>query len=286
MISSFQLIVSAVTVGVVYYLYEKGKDILKGPAYTDPGKDGIDPNWKTGNKIGLKGKVDTHDTLRPSCQVWNDDQQVFLNAGYPQWDKDNSGAACFTNIPQTFKHVRFVKDDGTILFREEDPLKEDPSERGICYFFNGTKFNAFPFFAPVNKSRRLCFAAGETFADQGQIFTRNDGVTFYNPMIDDPTLQAEIAQDPTLQAIRPQPPLPEVPLPANPAPYCTLPLYGDLARKTSLVWTHNSLAASYDNLPKESCIANNGRWTDRQNGSIIYKNPYNPQQTVAEKILH
>jgi hypothetical protein len=173
------VILAAGAVGFVYFLYQKGKASLeKDGRYGEyaPGQDGNDPDWVKGKQLLGDGPPDTHDTFRPSCQVWDEVDQLFVNGGNKAADADLTGATCFGLPNQAFPN-RYVNDKGAVSFAGDVADSILGGNPGHCYFWAGSGFELKPAEAIVNRSDRLCFGAG------GHHFIANNGQYTANPAV-------------------------------------------------------------------------------------------------------
>lgn len=184
-----QIFSTAVGLACVYLAYHYRRK-QKTPGSFDP-DNGLDPNFPGGKPVKPQGPVDPHDFFRPSCQVWNDAQSLFENAGHPTWDVSQD--ACFNNtnvLPVDQRNnVRYVAVDGTMAWKG-DEFGGTTAERGFCRFYDGKNISTFPDIgengiAPPNRTTRLCFNSGSTQDNTGQQFdSRTDPLMHYwNPNV-------------------------------------------------------------------------------------------------------
>lgn len=169
--------------GLAYNLWQKNKQNVTPPL----GNNGLDPNFPGGKPIKPSGPIDPNDFKLPSCQTWNHQQNLFENAGHPEWDSDVTGQTCFSEASYNGSIVRYVDPNGKISYNTENPLNAPDDEKGKCYFWDGKTLSAFPNYGgytPPNRSARLCFDSGATQAEAGIFFRRdNDGVQIWNPNV-------------------------------------------------------------------------------------------------------
>lgn len=240
-------------------------------------EDGLDPNFQGGKKFTDPRNVDSHDGFRPSCQQWDSDIQLFDNAGHPDWDKDQQ--TCFTNVPSS-AHARYIDKDGKVTFKEDDKtlLTDDPSEHGICYFYDANH-NSYSFpniggMNPVNRSRRLCFNSGTSVADTGVQF-KQIGADPANPINKwwwNPNVPIELSDphvswqtvDPTNAII------PEKDLTVD---RCELPTQltqsGLSVPVTWYAWVHTKLSQLFDK-DMDGCVKQSGRYWQPEYQRIVY----------------
>jgi hypothetical protein len=193
--ASAQVFSSAASVAIVYWLYLKGKQLIDRNGLNPPYLDGLDPNWPGGKPIGIDNPVDIHDSL-PACEAWNEEIQLFVRTGNTQGEQ-TSQQSCFTNANPTDPRrlLRWADITGNVSFNVEDPLAANPDEAGTCYLLDSNKklYN-FPGYAPINRNARLCFNAGETEAQSGQIFKNTKtNLVSYNPLLDEDSITTLIA---------------------------------------------------------------------------------------------
>ena len=116
-IQIFSTAVGLVCVALAYQYRQKGKT----PAPYDQ-NNGLDPNFPGGKPIHPSSPVDQYDYFRPSCQVWNSEQNLFENAGHPTWDV--SQTACFDNsnlLPVDQRNnVRYVDGNGNMAWKGDE----------------------------------------------------------------------------------------------------------------------------------------------------------------------
>ncbi len=185
-IQIFSTAVGLLCVALAYRYRRKGKT----PAPYDQ-NDGLDPNFPGGKPIHPDSPVDSHDYFRPSCQVWNNEQNLFENAGHPTWDV--SQTACFVNsnlLPADQRNnVRYVDGNGNMAWKG-DEFGGSESERGLCRFYDGKNISTFPdigesHIAPPNRTTRLCFNSGSTQDNTGQQFDSRSDPSYHvwNPEV-------------------------------------------------------------------------------------------------------
>lgn len=179
---------SGAAVVIAYFLYSYGKN-NPDPSLAAVVSDGINPNWEKDPIVVAARSRDIMKTpqIYPVCEVWNDRLQVYLGTG--DVESDRSIDACFDKNPNS--HPRYTSAQDIFTYPDEDALfTEPPSNAGTCLFSNSDPDPSTSFFTvtnfpgfqqPVNRSTRLCFAAGETPATAGRLFKRNDGHTFVQP---------------------------------------------------------------------------------------------------------
>lgn len=311
--ASNQLLLSGAVVAAIYYLYVQGKKILENQDNDSgqvPAQDGLDPNWPGGKPIGVDNPVNVHDVV-PTCQVWDDNIQLFVKTSNPDWSKKDA-QYCFTNatapdLPAPdggpAPLLRFVDATGNISFNRENPLAVAPSEYGTCFFTDkNNTFYSFPGYAPVNGSARLCFNAGDTIDQSGKLFQQEvgSGQNFrWNPELDFDQIYALVAANaainPAFEAATPSTVNSALgssitPVTVSPnQPYCEMEWYGVSNWGTQNVltdefWVHDTLTAPYDNDQKSCLNAAQGillapgrptttRWVDPANNIITYLNP-------------
>lgn len=248
----------------------------KGTYTPNLDNNGLDPNFPGGKPIKPDDPVDPNDFKIPSCQVWNHRQNLFENAGHPEWDNDVTGQTCFSEASYNGSIVRYVDPNGKISYNTENPLNAPDDEKGKCYFWDGKTLSTFPDYGgytPPNRSSRLCFDSGATQAEAGIYFQRTgDGVEVWNPNVS----WGDFSQ---------------VVFPAG--------LYGDQASIVPSSTDHceiyrgfpsnnpsvtskqmNGYAASSETLGKDltSCLQlQNARYWQSSQNRIVYKNPNNNQ---------
>lgn len=170
------------------YMYEKGKQKLQGVS-----QSGIDPKW---NDPVITDRHDRHlqegQQIYPSCQVWDDVYQVFIDTG--NTTANASQDACFQAYTDD-QNARYLVGPGTgqTIWRRENGITEPQSANGQCWFQSSTDPGpwtsdppvVFGQLVPPNRSSRLCFASGETPDTAGRYFIQNpktmDEVDFYQP---------------------------------------------------------------------------------------------------------
>ena len=183
-----QIFSTVVGLGFVYLAYHYRRK-TKTPDPFDR-NDGLDPNYPGGKKINPESPVDPGTTTLPSCQLWNNEQNLFENAGHPDWDK--SVSACFngTNLLPSWEsqEVRYVAKDGTMSWKN-DMLQGGQGEQGTCnYLVDGKLYsheNLASFVAPPNRAPRLCFDSAGTQSQMGMVFSfdSNPGEQIWNPNV-------------------------------------------------------------------------------------------------------
>lgn len=177
----------ALTVGglgltfMMYELWQKQKQNLAA----NNGDNGLDPNFPGGKPINPTSPVDTNDFMKPSCQTWNHLQNLFENAGHPEWDGDQQ--LCFNEASIQGSIVRYVDPKGNISYNLDNPLNTPQDEKGKCFFWDGNRLFSFPdyggYTAP-NRSSRLCFDSSLNQTEAGIYFERTgDGVQIWNPNV-------------------------------------------------------------------------------------------------------
>ncbi len=183
---SVQLFSSVGGLAIAFFMFQtwqKSKD-----KYTpNRGDNGLDPNFPGGKPIQPGQRIDPNDFKVPSCQVWNVQQNLFENAGHPEWDSDVTGQTCFSGASVNGSIVRYVGPDNKISYNVENPLNTTQDEKGTCYFWDGANTYTFPDYGgytPPNRSARLCFDSGESQSDAGFFFERKkDSERFWNPNV-------------------------------------------------------------------------------------------------------
>jgi hypothetical protein len=194
--ATLQLITTGAGLGIAFLMVKIFKTQKKNKQSPNIG-DGSDPNFPGGKPITPGGPVDSNDYFRPSCQVWNSNQNLFENAGVPAWNQNET--ECFTNAPVT-SMVRYVDAKGNLSWKVEDPLADDPSQSGTCYFWDGKETYTFPDFGgytPVNRSSRLCFSSAMDQPDVGMYFKKDsDGSLYWNPNVDFGSYGDKVSPDP------------------------------------------------------------------------------------------
>lgn len=172
---------SAGALAAGYYLYQYGKlQLGLGQKVGENPQDGLnqykgDPLWPEPGS--------SPSTQRPSCEMWNDEYQVFVNAG--STTLDNNMTACLTYWLGE-ERVRYVDQDGVLHFDRNDPLKEPTSEHGTCYLWNGQTDSTFPDVGglnPVNRSARLCFAADVQGLTPHYFIRKSDSRMTFSPQL-------------------------------------------------------------------------------------------------------
>lgn len=176
-----QLTMSAIAVGIAFALTVYGKRVI---AKSQKKADGGNPDtWGKDPVIQERhAQAQLQNQKYPSCQTWNDDFTVFLDTGDTAADGDMNN--CFTNYGPSAKNgnvlnARYLTNPGgteLITYARQDPLAEDPSEHGVCWFNMDGQWVSFPDILGVdtapNRSARLCFGAGETAINQGRFFQK------------------------------------------------------------------------------------------------------------------
>ncbi len=301
--ASSQLLLSGAVVAAVYYLYSQGKKILQNNSSEQPPLDGLDPNWKGGAPINVDKPVDPHAGL-PSCQIWDDDIQLFVQTSNPAWNKD--AQTCFSNATSTTLTdpaggstplLRYVDLQNNVSFNREDPLATSPAEAGVCYFTDENNgFYSFPGYAPVNASARLCFNAGDSIAQSGKMFYQSPAPQWINvrwhPNLDINDITSLLTTNPSFVWAVPSyfyggaytPP--EV-QPAAGQPYCEMEWgynthTSNNATFTGKFWLHNSESAAYDS-DVNACTAAGMRYVDPTQNLIAYQNP--ETKTIVQRNL-
>jgi hypothetical protein len=185
---SGQLLASAGVAVLIFVGYEIGKSLAaKSQESVDKG---ITNQWGTDPVVKERHdrKLMEHQKY-PSCQIWNETYQLFLDTGDSAADADQN--VCFTKY-QLDSHgfdttnPRYLKDDKTTTYFKEDPLSSSEPP-GTCYFkFPGdtdwsTFLNAEAVISAPNRSARLCFAAGENAGMAGQLFENARGELIFPP---------------------------------------------------------------------------------------------------------
>ena len=163
--------------------------------------NGLDPNFPGGKPIQPQGPVDPNDFKRPSCQTWNTKQNLFENAGHPEWDSSEDNCFVQTNvlpIPDRY-NVRYVDANGNLTWKAANPFEVPASENGKCIFYDGTALSSFPDFgtepAPPNRAARLCFDSGLIQDKAGMMFINGtDGSRQWNPNVFYGAFGAEVAR--------------------------------------------------------------------------------------------
>lgn len=184
-----QLIWSGAAVVIGYGLYAYGKRMLVSSDIDRRQDSGIDPGWKDDPVIASATKNNQIPGRKfPVCEIWNDDLQVYLDSGLPYPSAD----LCFATYTDDALNARFSTSESDMYFRRQDPFQETPDNAGTC-FFQGTSGGTYTFpdygevapgvpMTPVNRSARLCFAAGQTAPDAGRMFIRKrDKQTIIQP---------------------------------------------------------------------------------------------------------
>lgn len=272
-VGASELLLSAAGIAGAVFLYQWSVRLAAKKNYNlpwDP-NDGLDPNYAGGKKIYPKHPVDSHDMFVPTCQIWNDESQIYENAGNPKWD--GSADECFANIPNE-KAPRYVDSKGVVTFKTAEGGLDAPiTERGLCYFWDpkgglfslpdhGTIIN------PPNRDQRLCFSAGEKIGQTGRFFVRTrDNQTFTNPEV---PWEVDSPLNPTF-------------VPGDSDTYVPkdyklsqCQLYKQLVsptKGTMQAWLHTQYSSGFDN-NQQGCLFNGGgRYWDVPNKRIVYVNP-------------
>ena len=270
-----EVAISGLGLVAAYMIFTSGKK-NKNTIF-DP-TDGMDPNYPGGKKIDATQKVDTHDTFRPSCQVFDQDSQLFVNAGNKLWDAQPSG--CFANNDVSRK-PRYVDADGNISFKESDPLYEKNSEKGKCFFFDGVNtFLSYPDYdgvTPVNRSKRLCFAAGQTYNDAGRYFIRDSDKQYtLNPEI---PWEIEMSEENPNGAGIYDTVVGDTKAYSANGDQCQFNVMLTSSKGTvppANAWMRTTKSGAFDG-SVSNCTANNGRYWQASTQTIIYKNKMNGQ---------
>lgn len=269
-----QLLLSVGTLIAGLLLYKRAKNNEFAAAVKKDDDEGIDPNWKSGAPIQSSGPVDTHDPHRPSCQVWDDDIQLFVNSG--DVDSDNSQQVCWQKNDDS-KQPRYVDKDGKISFRTDDPLSEPPGNRGICHFDSNGQDDTFPDIiavAPPNRSERLCFAATGDPSEVPKWFINSaSGKITFSP-------NYVAGDDPTLDLLSDFDAHPEAAL----GSYCEqqVPLVQSTINETINVWAPTTEVSTFSDV--DSCLNHPSqvpiRFHNKKTKQLVYKNPF-----TGEKIM-
>jgi hypothetical protein len=277
-VNKVQVALSAAVVGAVVFLYIQGKKVLDNRVKgQDPTRDGLDPNWPGGKPINIDNPVDVHDYV-PSCQIWDEDLQLFVRATNDATLSDN-GQTCFASFTQQdpttglFPLMRYVDKTGNITFNVENPIQADPSMFGKCYFqdSDGKAFLQDGFAAP-NAAKRLCFAAGDNFTNAGKLFVRqNPTEVSWNPMMTLQDIQDFVAKNPSYQWATPKTGA-YVPPPPN-TTWCEEKVMGtDQNNEPEMFYIHTQNSSANDS-NVNACVGTGGRFVDPKQNSIAYRNP-------------
>lgn len=266
------MLLSAGTLIVGLFIYKRAKEKQFAAAVQKDDDEGIDPNWKHGAPIERSGPVDTHDSHRPSCQVWDDDIQLFVNSG--DVDSDNSQQVCWQKNDDS-KQPRYVDKDGNISFRTDDPFNEPPEKRGVCHFDSSGQDDTFPDIiavAPPNRSERLCFASTGDPSEVPKYFVNSTTgqITFAPEYVADASVDGvgSLSDDYGVQLQS------ETDMTAS---FCEQKVPVVLT-DGSLVNTWGNTAATMNLNTVDSCLDANlspqTRFHDRKTKTLVYKNPF------------
>lgn len=281
-----EIALSFAGLALAYVLYQASSDKAKKNSQTGDPNDGLDPNFK-GKPINPDAPPDYQNQTLPACQVFNYDRQIYENSGHPDWNADPQ--KCFGQIAPAAK-PRYVDKDGKYSYSVEDPLKEDPSLAGKCFFDDGTgTYSSFPNlggYTPPNRSSKLCFAAGQTVADAGHIFHQTGSTTTEtNPVVPWETIAKNVSyqmssgrQLPDNDTLQPAGPQTDQ---CQRKATLDLQLYGG----TVSAWVRTSLSSNFDG-SVDQCVKN----SNNNNGGLRYWQPsqqkivyWNPNTTQMEE---
>jgi hypothetical protein len=254
--------------GLIYFVYVKGKKRSDSDAIQDQ-QDGLDtPDWATGQKTSAATTPNYDDGFKPSCQVWDETLQLFLNAGDVASDMNINN--CFRKANDNPTNIyRYVDKDGKLFWKnDQDEWLNNISteESGHCLFWEqGAYRPRFASQAVINRGERMCFGIG------GQKFVRKDGVATYNPNISydsstvaqfDELSDSSLATDVTAK-------------PANSA-FCESAI---ASNNNVTIWGHTTASAAGDG-SVQNCLKLTGttrfptfRWRDDLNNKFVYNNP-------------
>lgn len=281
-ITGLQLFLSGCGAAAAYFLL-RDKGDKKDPK--DPrnslNDSGLDPNYAGGRIINALGPVDTHDSFRPSCQIFDPASQLYVNAGNKDWDKSKD--ACFASNDSS-RMLRYVDATGAIQFKVEDPLQEPPDEAGLCYFYDGKgQYFTFPNYngiTPVNRSARLCFSAGESYVDAGRYFERStDKKRWVNPNIPWTLERQDEHYRPTDfdTLTDPNDRLAILPPETDQCQFNSrIFSSGNLSQNTLQAWVRTQKSSAFDTNIM-GCLGAGGRIWQRSKNKVLYLNPFNQQ---------
>lgn len=276
-----QLVMSAAALAAAYFLVQQGK--------SKAGYGKINPNDPVDGLNNLKdvplypqNGIDTYDTRRPSCQTWDVASGIYINAGDPK--KDANMTLCYQELDDSL-HPRYIGADGKLHFKNEDNLKEDPKEAGLCYFWNGTAMSNFADVGtlnPVNRSSRLCFASSTPGNVAHHFIRHSDGQVIFSPQI---AVGNNLVWDQGSQLVGRK--------------WGTEPQSGGFCEEwtevrnpagRSLGFAWNVTDQSQNQKDVRGCATFKGtpalqtRWVDRDGGQFVFANPNNPSDLVSERI--
>lgn len=276
------LVISGAGLAVLYLFYQA---VDKKKKQNDALHDGLD-GWKGGKQFIDPVDVDTHDNFRPSCQQWDANIQLFDNAGNKDWDADKT--TCFQYADNS-KHPRYVDSEGKIFFKEDDKflLQDNEDEAGTCFFQDDNhKLFSRPNVSGMNatnRSKRLCFAAGQTAADTGVEFVQ----TKTNQRFRNPAIPVEITADPHNPWKTKDPTNSYIQSPTNVNKcefYTELAQDGvDSKQYSWFSWAHTKLSQAFDS-DVDGCVKNNGRYWQPTEKRVVYFDKAN-NQTVTTPII-
>lgn len=185
---TFQLGCSAAGIFAAYALFQisKSRQGKSLPGTLNGKVDGLDPNFPGGKPIAPGSSVDSHDFKKPSCQIFNEQNNLFENLGNA--DLDLNQDKCFLNTDQT-QIIRYVDIDGNLHWRT-NALEAAGADHGSCFFWDSQKSvlwvpPSFGTYTPPDRSQRLCFAAGTSVTATGFMFATdaNPNVYWWNPNV-------------------------------------------------------------------------------------------------------
>lgn len=268
-----QVAMSATAVGIVYLMYQIGKKQQDAKKSENGEHSGISDNWGKDPVIAENHNRNLieSETPYPTCQVWNEKWQLFLDTG--DAESNLSKNACFTKFSDS-DNPRYLTSPTDITYKREDPLQEDPSLAGTCYFyeppnppdFPNESYTTFPNLGgltPVNRSTRLCFASGETPDKAGRYFSSGGKVT-WQPFFLVPGNENN----------------------AQPYPRCEKYGQYSVAGHTAIAsgWGIDSTTSALNTV--ESCLAASpdNRWRDET--SIVFTNPFNKTMVTMKNEVY
>lgn len=274
--------VAALAGAVALYQYSKTKTEEQEKKDKEASELGFNPNWKHGAPIQRGDPVDTHDAHQPSCQVWDNDIQLFVNSGNKDADADQQLCWQQNNDPTKVTEVRYVDKDGKISFKTGDPFGEPAADRGNCYFITEDgQVDTFPDIfevAPPNRSQRLCFASGTESSEKPFYFISGDGTITMGP-----DLTADSGKDYVdtfLQGYTPSKTL--VAETDADASYCEekIPFTNPAGKEVS-AWALTQASSTFTDVG--SCLSSglDSRFRDNKQQQFIYENPFTKEQIMT-----